>query len=126
MTTQEKYAARLNSVGLNASQKDRGGVVRFQRITAVEARRLLDSGCADPEGNTNGSPTFLEITEFLEENPSFVAHGYIVVQRRPDERITLEGVAETQKPSQEEIDNFTKMFQTADEFTLNPCKAWYD
>jgi hypothetical protein len=126
MTREEKYARRLAAAGLDAPLTTFGGRINFKRLTAEAARELINSGCADEGDNTNGSPTFGEITAFLERNPSFVAHGYIIIPTRGDERITLEGVIAAKDPGEMEVKEFVKMFREADDFDLDCYRAWYD
>jgi hypothetical protein len=55
-----------------------------------------------------------------------VAHGYIIIPTRGDERITLEGVIAAKDPGEMKVKEFVKMFREADDFDLDCYRAWYD
>ena len=101
----------------------------FTGLSAKDLKKCIAKGWADAEDRQNNSPSIGEILEFLEANPSFEAHGYVVTPRRDDSRISLEGV-ETEGAPREQVDAFIDTFRLADEFMFNSnggcCRAWYD
>jgi hypothetical protein len=129
MNKQERFEARLNATGLG-NVRDDGDIHRYEGLTAGDARWLLDIGAAEADDAQNSAPTFGEIVEWLEEHPSFVAHGYVVSPKRSDERITIEGVCSARgaRHSKEDLVAFAQKFHRADEFDISNtrCRAWYD
>lgn len=102
----------------------------IDNLTGQQLREMLDAGVADPEDRQNDAPTFLEITEFLEKNPSFRASGYIITPPRSDHRISLDTVYRTGgvKLSTEEVCSFIEFVHQPDELSITPtaCRAWWD
>lgn len=69
-----------------------GGMIRFEELTAEEAKRLLDMLPAE-QANTgqDHSPTFREMVALGERHPRIRFSGYRIVPERPDERISIDG-----------------------------------
>ena len=101
---------------------------QFDGLSAAKCRALLAKGLATPGDNTNGSPTFLNITKWIEKHPKFSAHGYVVAPWRHDSRVTLEGVEGTGITDIRDVEDFLLFFRTADELECaDGCAhAWYD
>jgi hypothetical protein len=108
------------------STKGGGGVVHFDAMTYEQAQHCLDKGWMDPEYTQNDSPTNAEMVEFVKKNPAFVLHGYVVSTKRDDVRISIEGVRAAKKTTAKQRGAFVDMFRCADEFQLDPPRAWYD
>jgi len=126
LSKEEKYAMRKVSLGLD--NKPCGGLQHFSGLTGYVARQLIEAGAANVEDAQNDAPTFGAIVTFLEDNPKFTGHGYVVLPSRDDERITLEGVESSCVLSAEERKAFKAVFGKADEFSNKQgnFRAWYD
>jgi hypothetical protein len=110
--------------GKSLSQKDYGGGIKhFAGLTHQRCQSLINHNHTDPEDRQNDAPSFAQITDFLQRNPSFTAHGYVVSPEREDYRVTLEGV---ESDDDSDIDEFCRMFHDADEFEVSLPRAWYD
>jgi len=107
-------------------------IVHFSGLTAEQAQTLLAERFADGDDAQNDAPSFAEIVQFLESNPSFRAHGYAVTPSRSDYRVTLEGVESATgcKPTKKEIEAYIDFGRHADEFDFDlktgNCRAWWD
>lgn len=115
---------RCNILGIAVPDYKYGGIEPVT-ITLDQLKALLHENLIDPNTQQNNSPTVKEFLEFLKENPSFYAIGYMVSPDRPDYRISIEGV-EAKSCTKKELSNFRKMFRLADEYEENPPRAWYD
>ena len=102
-------------------------IYHFEDMDVHVAKQCVIRGWLDLNEKQNDSPTVGEIIKFMESNPSFSAHGYIVSGNREDTRISFEGVKATMTPEKHEIVNYIDMFRTADEFDAEfPFRAWFD
>ena len=102
-------------------------IFSFEGLDYKTAKKAVDKGWLDPKETQNSSPSVGEIMDFIKENPSFVAHGYVVTPARPDTRISFEGVIAVKKPSTKEYNAYIDTFRQADEFdNAWPFRAWYD
>lgn len=127
-----------------AKQKERAEILRsgsvykggdyenyahFSNMTPATARILLEKTYAIGSDEQNGSPSFLEMTEFCEKHPGFTLHGYVIGGDRDDARITAEGVQGTAQNIEAMLD-FIEMFKSADDCDFNRetlnCYCWYD
>lgn len=101
----------------------------FDGMTAAVALQLLTENLADPDDAQNDAPPFLEIANFLKDNPTFTASGYTVSPNRSDCRITLEEINHKGPMSSDEIVAFASFCRSADEFNLDAttgARAWWD
>lgn len=99
----------------------------YTNLDAETLEKMIELGFADPEDKQNEAPTIAEFLEWMKENPSYKAHGYVVTIKRDDYRLSVEGVDGCGKDL-EEIQRFREMFQDADEFDIyrDYQRAWYD
>jgi hypothetical protein len=99
----------------------------FEGLSYKDLLTCIKKGWADPEETQNSSPSIQELADFLEDNPAFKAHGYVVSPGREDRRISLEGVKACRRPSPRSVQAFFGMFRQADECDIvMPYRAWYD
>lgn len=126
METMKDYKARDAIVGVTEDDY-RGGVAHFEGLTVESLTKLVEMDFADPDEQQNSAPTIAEILDFMLRNPRFTAHGYVVDPRRADVRVSLEGVALNEKPTDKERDDFVSTFRHADDFSFKTnCYAWFD
>ena len=123
MIINDKRRHELVNLGFDGKKYD---VRYFNELTYDNLQKLIAEGFADPDDMQNSSPSIGEIAEFLKANPFFTAHGYIVCPERDDVRVSLEGVESAHLLNRTELEAFVEMFRHADEFSLNPPRAWYD
>jgi hypothetical protein len=112
--------------------ESRGGtegydIFSFEGMDYKTAQTCIKNGWLDPKETQNDSPSVKEIIDFLKANPSFTAIGYVVSPKRPDTRISFEGVIATKEPSVKEYREYVNTFRHADEFDSGmPYRAWFD
>ena len=127
--SEQKERADILRSGANYSGKDQENYSFFSGMTPATARVLLEKGYADPEDCQNGSPSFLEMTEFCEKHPGFTMHGYVIGSDRDDARVTAEGVQGTAQDAEGMLD-FFETFRCADSCDTDretrSCYCWYD
>ena len=113
-----------------------GGIEPFSHLHPSKLKQLVEEGLVDPDGSQNDSPTTQEFLEFGEQFPFVRYIGYAVSPKRPDTRLTIEGivVSETNVP-EEALRSFRKAFKkfchAADELDLpyenyKFYRAWWD
>jgi hypothetical protein len=102
-------------------------VERFQGATGADLLAILEGGMADPDDTQNDAPSYREFVDWLLANPKFRAHGYVVTERRPDCRVSIEGV-EGGPVTPKEMAAFVEFSRHADEFeaTRKYCRSWWD
>lgn len=126
---EQKERADILRSGAIYDGKDTCNYASFSGMTPENARKLMESGYADPEESQNGAPTFEEMTAFCEKHPGFTLHGYVIGGDRRDARITAEGVQGTAQSIEAMLD-FIEMFRCADDCDFNRetlnCYCWYD
>jgi len=85
---------RYSLLGLNWTPDDwgMGGTIHFNDLKLDNLKKLADKGYIDMDECQNASPTTEDFMLLLEEYPEFHAHGYLVVNKRDDRRITIEGI----------------------------------
>lgn len=105
-----------------------GGIRHFERLGLKDLELLIEGNFIELEECQNDSPTTAEILEFIRKYPKYTVHGYAVSPFREDYRVTLEGVEkDTSAESKEELEDFTKLFQLADDFiTDGHMYCWFD
>ena len=106
----------------------RGGWRRFENLSLDTLKQLVDQNYIDLDERQNNSPSVREIMEFMEKYPDYTAHGYVISAKRPDYRVSLEGV-EKRAPaaSKEEKEEFKRLFKYADECNMTDCMyCWFD
>lgn len=108
----------------------RGGIRRFEKLTATQIKKLMDAGLVDEMDAQNHAPTAGEICKFILDHgeDGWYAHGYTVSPDRSDYRITLEGVGKSTAPTKQDIIEFRDLFQDADELHVRKDSlfCWYD
>jgi hypothetical protein len=122
------YRLRDEILSPYVEQNPKGGIRRFIGLPAEVLKRLIEYGFVyqGPWNSCGGvGKLFLP---FLERNPLFTAHGYVVSETRKDTRIVIEGVERAGSPTQREIDDFMNTFSKADEVKITPERVycWYD
>lgn len=104
-----------------------GGIRSFRGLDVDTLKILLDQNFIDPEETQNESPTVFEIYSFMEDYPSYTAHGYTVVDSQEDYRVSLEGVEKGEPAySIEELKDYMSLFRGADEFDESTMYCWFD
>lgn len=106
-----------------------GGVRRFECLSAKGMEQLIALGYADPDERQNDAPSIQQIFEFCKKHPEFTMHGYAVECKRPDCRISIEGVeGMSSLYSQDAERDFLKLFKDADELIFDEDQAycWFD
>ena len=105
-----------------------GGIEPFDELTAEQLLNLIVLCHADPETCQNNSPSIGDFLKFLEANPKFRAHGYVVSPDRNDYRVSIEGITYEGDASKEEIITFVSFCNGADELDLDneSLRAWWD
>jgi hypothetical protein len=98
----------------------------FEDLPLEVLDKLIASGFVDMDA-WNEAPTATAFREFMERNPGFDAHGYVISWNRKDSRITIEGLAKRAGVTRSEAIDFVENFRTADEFILHSDHAccWY-
>jgi hypothetical protein len=110
---------------------DTGKFVHFVGLTAVNLRKLIDEGFADPEEQQNDAPSIREFIEYMEAHPGLTAHGYAVGLERPDYRVSIEGLKGVVASAEEALD-FEHWCRRADELESAladdgyHCSSWWD
>lgn len=99
----------------------------YEGLTAAGLDTLIKERFADNNECQNCCPCIKEINKFLHEHPNFTAHGYIVTPRRPDYRVSIEGV-EGKDCNAKDIEDFIDLFGDADDLTVEGgvCYCWFD
>ena len=106
-----------------------GGVRHFRELSLDNLETLVKDKFIELDECQNDSPTTEEILEFVRKYPDYLVHGYAVSPFREDYRVTLEGVEkDIPVSSKEELIDFTKLFQLADEFVVDKdyVYCWFD
>ena len=102
-----------------------GGIRRFSELDAEVLEKLIEEKFIDPEDCQNLSPTAWEFFNFMKQYPWWMAHGYVVELKRPDYRMTIEGIETEMEPHDpEELCEYSKLCGDADDFQTTYC--WYD
>jgi hypothetical protein len=115
---------------------DRTNSVKFEQITAPDARRLLEDGYMSPAATSGGSPTMAAVVEFCErwgdEEPQrdgeISVHGRVVAPDDPDAGVYVEGVRYTGPTSNAFVRAFADAFAEADSFMLEKnlhARCWF-
>lgn len=107
-----------------------GGIRRFS-ISPSTLKQLLEERFINPEDSQNDSPTareFSEFFQFVSDPEEWRANGYAVSHDREDYRVSIEGCESNCNLSSDDLIAFTKLFRSADEFELEPNRAycWFD
>jgi hypothetical protein len=84
--------ARRDEILGTAHVRYAGGVKSFAGLPAQALAQLIDEGFVAPHERQNHSPTAAEFLRFLVRWPQARAHGYAVSRRRPDYRVSIEGL----------------------------------
>lgn len=108
---------------------DYNDIKHFTHLSLLQLQQLIDLDFIELTECQNNSPTTQEIFNFMAKYPQYTAHGYVVTIKRPDYRITLEGVEKFRGlSSTQEATDFYKLFSNADalEVTDNNIYCWYD
>lgn len=102
-----------------------GGIRRFRELDVETLEKLIEEKFIDPEDCQNLSPTAWEFFNFMKQYPWWMAHGYVVELKRPDYRMTIEGIETEMEPHDpEELCEYSKLCGDADDFQTTYC--WYD
>lgn len=104
-------------------------VARFSEMSSSVMEHCIEKGWLEKTSRQRDSPTAQEFLEFLQENPGFHAHGYVVHPEAGHTRIIIEGLharAGSRRPTLEQLDRFSALCRWATEFGLNPPYAWWD
>ncbi len=102
-----------------------GGIRRFENLGIERLEYLFKNRFIDPEDCQNLAPSAQEFLDFMRKYPFWEAHGYVVEAKRPDYRISIEGIArETVPDDPEELRAYLRLCGDADDFQPNYC--WYD
>lgn len=115
---------------------DRTSVVKFERLSVEEARRLLEEGYVAPDARAGDSPPMAEIVEFCErwsvESPQDEGetslHGRVVAPDQPDAGVYFEGVRYTGPTSSAFVRAFAETFGHARSFMLEKdlhARCWF-
>lgn len=104
-----------------------GGVRRFENLSLDNLEELINGNFVELSDCQNAAPSIEKIYEFMKKYSEYTAHGYTVTIKRDDYRISLEGISKAGgADSSEELEDFTKLFKHADEFSTSPMYCWFD
>lgn len=104
-----------------------GGVRHFAGLTVEGLRQMTGLKFIDPSERQNESPNVKQILKFMEKYPKYTTHGYGISIDRPDYGIVLEGVERgTPCESEQELDDFWKVFSRPDYFVSRTMFCWFD
>lgn len=103
-------------------------LTHLSALTIEDLDRLVFAGFLDPLDQQNAAPTVGEMMTFLRKHPLATAHGYMISWKRPDARISLEGLACTGPNITPELRaDFFELCRDADEFQFaDDLYAWWD
>lgn len=136
--TKEEIQKRREEIifGQEGENYEHGGIKSFNSLNVTQLGRLISEQLIDPDDAQNDSPTAKEFFDFgVKWNCLFSVeyNGYVVSKKRPDCRVSIEGIdvyadqgSETFSP-QFMID-FVNVFRHADAFdlTIDKAGAWFD
>jgi len=102
--------------------------VHRTEFTFEELKQLKEENFLDLESRQNYAPSTGDFMEWLENNPKFMAHGYIVTPDRDDYRVSIEGVESSEELTKSEARRFVDFCRMADEFDFEDFnyRAWWD
>ncbi len=110
-------------------EKYMGGIRRFEYMPVNVLEKLVKQKFINLKGRQNNAPSVKRFLSFMQKYPTYWAHGYAVDLARPDYRVSIEGVVNNDGyGSAEEFEEFSRLFQKADDFDANEyCMyCWYD
>lgn len=108
----------------------RGGIQHFDGIGVGLLQKLIDYGVVEMGQWNNCGGVHRLFLPFLQRNPMFDAHGYVVTLDDTTKRVVVEGVHYAAHPAItiSQVIDFANTFRNADEFELDTSRAqcWYD
>jgi len=96
----------------------------FRHLTLEKLQVLIDEDFIELDEAQNDGPRVFDFLSFLRSYPTAKCCGYAVGHKRPDYRVTINGIVIPDNASPELIRAFRKEFRNADEFT--GFFAWWD
>jgi len=136
--TKEEKQKRREEIIFERELDDKGylgGIATYSGLAVEKLDQLVTEQLADPEQNQNNSPSLQEFLDFGKKwNPPYTINydGYMVEDRRDDERVSVDGINIVAKEgtmfSVSFLIDFANMFREADEYLLTEtqAKAWFD
>lgn len=104
-------------------------IAYFSGLDNITLQILIDEGFADPEERQNEAHSIGEYQEFINDQLSFRAHGYVVSPSRADYRISIEGL-DGARLTIKELPDAVWFERHADELTFIETKgtfhSWWD
>ncbi len=91
---------------------------KFEHLTHSQLVRLLEEGYANPESRVGNSPLYIQVCDFIEKYPVYMANGYAVGGADEDDYgVYINGV-ECGEPAEsgEEFQDYMALFGGFDEF----------
>ena len=112
---------------IEVDEDPRYSTFHFEDLTLDKLDELIKKKFVDPDEQQNDAPSIGEFRDWMEQHPTFTAHGYAVCHPREDYRVSIEGV-EGYPETREDLMDFVLMFRYADDFVIgmDRCYCWYD
>lgn len=100
----------------------------FENVGLETLQRLVELKFLNPEETQNASPTAQEFMDFMSDFPQCSAHGYAISRKRPDYRVTLEGLfCKAEDVTKDLRSAFSEEFADADELDVDhDLRCWWD
>jgi|HubBroStandDraft_6_1064221.scaffolds.fasta_scaffold00472_1 hypothetical protein len=114
---------REELIGPYLRNRETDNLTQFEDLPLETLGQLIKAGFVDLD-DWNNAPTASAFASFMERNPGFTAHGYVISWKRNDARITIEGVEKYAKLTQDEVIDFASTFRFADDFELATHHAY--
>ena len=108
-----------------------GGIRHFDKATRDVVEHLLNDNFLDPLSRQNDSSTAVMFLSFMNRyrDDELFGHGYVVSPKRPDYRVTFEGLTGEQL-SHAALGDFAHVFHNADDLMINSragsAYCWWD
>ena len=109
----------------DAASYAQGGICQFQNMSVETAKQLLNCGFLSPEEKHNElEPSVRELVDFIERHDpaNWVLHGYSVSPKRPDVRVSIEGIRSIKPLTAEELADYLSVFNAASELIAEAGK----
>jgi len=110
-------------------EKYSGGCRKFDNLTRIQLTRLLKYNFIALNEQHNCTPPVKKFLDFMIKYPGFTVSGYTISSERNDYRVSITGLKRNKGfYSQEERDDFYKLFNDADEFEISTTNmsCWFD
>lgn len=96
-----------------------GGIARYSDVSLDVLEKLVELGFVNLLQTHNDSPTISQILDFMYDHSGFKAHGYVVDIKRPDYRVSIEGIKKVGKITKQDIIDFIDLFKDTDDLIVN-------